>query len=295
MKVVTLLAVGFLFAATAQDALAEGDGLGGKRHPSEAQQRAVAQASTPAENASIKARIVDISDAEDFPAVFNALDRSRFVFAGREITSKESRSGALWRSPLRFGEPLLPYYLYGDEVMAQTLDGQTISVEKSMLLLSPPERGVSFPTVGELDVEVPGDAERPQRVGPQPAKMSGAKLGKLPEALMPLASQAKGRDAFFASQSAFAACYDAKMKSIDPDGKRFRFVQETYNKRTGGTVKMESLETVFDRRVCKKCKCGKFAKKRSKFIAGVLGPLQKAKFERLSPIMARTRALLTSK
>lgn len=250
-------------------------------------------AATPAADRSIKARIVDISGVKDIAALFNVAHRSRFVFAAREITSAESRSGALWRSPLRIGEPLLPYYLHGDEIMATTLDGQTVSVPETMLLLSAPEKGVSFPTVKELDVQVGDDPER--RLRPEVPTSEGLKLGKLPDGITELAADAKGRDAFFANQAAFTACYDAGMKSVDPDGKRFRFVQETYDKRSGKTLKMESLERVFDRQVCKKCNCLEFSTKRSKFIADMLAPLQQARFEKLSPVMDRTRALFAPK
>jgi hypothetical protein len=56
----------------------------------------------------------------------------------------------------------------------------------------------------------------------------------------------------------FWKCFEPNMKKLDPDGTAWRFTAETYNVRTGQTLKVEKYEEQLRRRVCKMCGCARF-------------------------------------
>ncbi len=87
----------------------------------------------------------------------------------------------------------------------------------------------------------------------------------------------------------FWGCFDREMKKLDPDNRARNYDQETYNVRTGQTVKIEKYAAVLERRVCKTCGCLQMQKTRRELARAVCGPLRDAELARFQAVADRLK------
>jgi hypothetical protein len=253
----------------------------------------LAKAASPASpESTFKGRALEVR-ADDAPALFNAADRSRFVFAGIDIPKSRSRYGVQTRTVKR-GEALLVDRTNGDFVSAYTIDGQFFEVSSDDLTLEAPAPAALFPLkAGDLPVSVTKPSGEAVVLANEPVTDSGMSYAKAPALFTLLKADDPRKENIVAAREKTVACYDAEMTKLDPQNKRARFLQETYDRKTGQTQKIESMAAALDRKVCAKCKCKDYNAKQAALARELLEPQQTAALAAMKPAIDRVTGLFT--
>jgi hypothetical protein len=251
----------------------------------------LAKAASPASpERTFKGRALEVR-VDDAPALFNAADRSRFVFAGIDIPKSRSRYGVQTRT-IKRGEALLVDRTNGDFVTAYSIDGQFFEVSSDDLTLEPPASAALFPlTAGDLPVRVTKPSGEAVVLTNEPVTDSGMSYAKAPALFTLLKADDPRKEKMVEAREKTVACYDAEMTKLDPQNKRARFVQETYDRKTGQTQKIESLAAALDRKVCSTCKCKDYNARQAALARELLEPQQTAALAAMKPAIDRVTSL----
>lgn len=102
----------------------------------------------------------------------------------------------------------------------------------------------------------------------------------------------KDYERFVRQSDAFLDCFEKTMKRLDPDGTAWRYDRETYNVRTGNTVKIENYGEALRRQACTSCGCRKYNAARAALASKVLAPLRKIEAATYAAVVARLEAKL---
>lgn len=273
-------AIALLFSITAAAAPSEKD---------------LARAASPSSpETTFKGRALGVR-TDDVPALFNLAHPSRFVFAAVDIDAARSRYGQQTRTVKR-GEVLLVDRTNGDLVAAYTIDYQFIEVNSDDLSLDAPATAGLFPFgAADLPITITKPNGETELISNQPVTDSGMSYGKLPAFFSMMKADDPRKEKAVAAREATVACYDAEMTKVDPQNKRGKFLQETYDPRTGKTQKIESMAAALDRKVCAKCKCKASNEREAKLLRELLQPLQVPRFESMKPAIDRVTTLFAKK
>lgn len=194
------------------------------------------------------------------------------------------------------GEALLVDRTYGDFVSAYTIDYQFIEVAFDDLSLDAPLSARLFPFgAGDLPITLTMPNGETELIANRPVTDSGMNYGKLPAFFSMMKADDPRKEKAVAAREATVACYDAEMTKVDPQNKRGKFLQETYDPRTGKTQKIESMAAALDRKVCAKCKCKASNEREAKLLQELLQPVQAVRFESMKPAIDRVTALFAKK
>ncbi|MDP3157912.1 MAG: hypothetical protein Q8N23_34900 [Archangium sp.] len=254
----------------------------------------LALVASPAEPAAtFKGRALNSSArSDDAIALFNAAHPSRFVFAGVDIDEARSHYGAQSRTVKR-GEAMLINAISWSYITAFTIDGQLIEVPPDDFLMEPSAKAKLFPIgAGDLPVTIVNPMGEEATIANEPVTDSGLRFANTPTFLQLFPVDDDRKEKFIAEREKVVGCYEKQMAKLDPDNKRAKFVQETYNAKTGQTQKLESLATVLDRKACGVCKCKAFNQKEAKLKASLLAPRQAEQMSALKPVIEKITAAL---
>ena len=97
------------------------------------------------------------------------------------------------------------------------------------------------------------------------------------------------------SSERFWKCFEPNMKKLDPDGTAWRFTAETYNVKTGQTLKVEKYEEQLRRRVCKMCGCARFNTLRRDIGRKVLAAPRAEELKKILEVMERLERVAPKK
>lgn len=256
--------------------------------------KVLALVASPAEPAAtFKGRALNSSArSDDAIALFDAAHPSRFVFAGVDIDKARSHYGAQSRTVKR-GEAMLISGLSSSYITAFTIDGQLIEVRPEDFLMEPSAKAEPFPlNAGDLPVTIVDAMGEQSTIANQPVTDSGLHFTRTPTFLGLLPADDERKEKFLAERAKVVGCYEKQMAKLDPDNKRGKFVQETYDAKTGQTQKLESLAAVLDRKACGACKCKAFNAKEAALKSSLLAPRQAEQMNTLKPVIEKITAAL---
>jgi hypothetical protein len=256
--------------------------------------KVLALVASPAEPAAtFKGRALNSSArSDDAIALFAAAHPSRFVFAGVDIDEARSHYGAQSRTVKR-GEAMLINAVNSSYITAFTIDGQLIEVRPEDFLMEPSARAAPFPlSAGELPVTIVDAMGETVTIANEPVTGSGIHFTTTPNFLGLFPADDERKEKFLEERAKVVGCYEKQMAKLDPDNKRGKFVQETYDAKTGKTQKLESLATVLDRKACGVCKCKAFNEKEAALKAALLAPRQAEQMNALKPVIEKITSAL---
>lgn len=233
---------------------------------------------------SLEARKVTVVKSH-FDAFLHA-DPTRFVFS--RLTFRQDRGNNALKREVQKGEALLVRDISSSSVYLITVDGMTVELyeddvsTRPMASTSPHRLKSEWLTIED---------EKGYVGGPNDLEDDDTGFGLDGATFLRALSPDDPRiERFVDQRDKITGCYRAMMEKLDPDNRRADFDLVHYGA-DGVRKKVESLESVYDRKACAKCGCKKFNDSKRKLVRAALQPLQKAQYAELKPAIDRVNAL----